>query len=134
MQLNEISGHIVDSAIRVHSVVGPGLLESAYHACLSYELRKRGLHVESHVPLGVTYEAVTLDVGYRLDLLVESMVIVEIKAVKRLTAIHTAQLLSYLRLSACPLGLLLNFHEPRLKHGIMRIINDRSPHHLPCAG
>jgi GxxExxY protein len=126
MKLNDISGQIIDSAIRIHTVLGPGLLESAYQACLSHELRKRGLAVEEHVQIGIRYEGVVLDIGYRIDLRVESLVIVELKAVSRVQPLHLAQLLSYLRLGDCPLGLLLNFHEPLMKNGITRLINRRA--------
>ena len=124
MQHNEISGQIVDAAIKVHSTLGPGLLESAYHACLVHELHKRGLHVESQVSLPVNYDGVKLDVGYRIDLLVENCVIVEIKAVEKILPIHEAQLLCYLRLSGCRLGLLINFNVIQLKDGIKRMANN----------
>ena len=124
MEVNEISGQIVDAAVKVHSKLGPGLLESAYEACLIYELRKRGLNVEVQVPIPVRYEGVTIDVGYRLDLLVEQEVVVELKAVDTLIPLHEAQLLSYLRLSHRHLGLLINFHSPLLKDGIKRMVNN----------
>ena len=124
MEHNEISGQIVDAAIKVHSVLGPGLLESAYHACLLHELRKRGLQVESELSLPVNYDGVKLDVGYRIDLLVENCVIVEIKAVEKILPIHEAQLLCYLRLSGCRLGLLINFNVIQLKDGIKRMANN----------
>jgi GxxExxY protein len=108
--------------MEVHRAVGPGLLESAYEACL--ELRERGLRVEHQKPLPVIYKNVKLDCGYQLDLVVEDSVIVEIKAVERLNSVHEAQLLSYLRLNGSRIGLLLNFHESILKHGIRRIVND----------
>jgi len=121
--LNAVSGAIVDSAIAVHRVLGPGLLESAYQACLAFELRKRGLEVSSEVPLPLVYEGHKLEVGYRIDLLVENQVVVEVKAVDILAAIHRAQLLSYLRLSGRPLGLLLNFNVAVMKDGIVRMRN-----------
>jgi GxxExxY protein len=124
MELNEISGQIVDAAMKVHSALGPGLLESAYEACLVHELRKRGLHVESQSPLPVSYEGLKLDVGYRIDLLVEGAVIVELKAIDRFAPIHEAQLLSYLRLSKRQLGLLINFNVLHLKEGIKRMANN----------
>ena len=124
MELNEISGEIVDAAIQVHSILGPGLLESAYESCLLLELHKRGLHAEKQVELPVIYETVKIDVGYRLDLLVEAAVIIELKAVKELLPIHEAQLLSYLKLSNKRLGLLINFKVVRLKDGIKRIVNN----------
>jgi GxxExxY protein len=124
MQINVVSGQIVDAAVRVHSVLGPGLLESAYEACLEFELRKRKLAVRRQVTLPVVYEQVTIDTGYRLDLLVEDKVIVELKAVDALAGTHKAQLLSYLRLSHKRLGLLLNFNVSQLKDGIIRLAND----------
>ena len=124
MELNEISGHVVDAAMKVHSALGPGLLESAYEACLKHELVKRGLQVEQQVNLPVIYDGVRIDVGYRLDLLVESEVIVELKAVEQLTRVHEAQLLSYLKLSGKKIGLLINFNVTRLKDGIRRMVNN----------
>lgn len=120
MQLNEITGEIVDSAMKVHSKLGPGLLESAYEACLVYELRKRGLQVAPQVEMPLVYEEVRLDLGYRLDLLVENCVIVELKAVQEVKPIHEAQLLSYLKLSQKKVGLLINFQVDHLKDGIKR--------------
>jgi GxxExxY protein len=120
---DEIAAQVVDAAMQVHSAIGPGALESAYHACLLYELRQRGLHVQSNVPLPIVYRGVKLDAGYVIDQLVEHSVIVELKAVSKLHPIHEAQLLSYLKLSGQRLGLLFNFHEVRLKHGIRRLVN-----------
>jgi GxxExxY protein len=120
---NQISGIILDAAIAVHSEIGQGLLESAYEACLAYELRSRGLNLQLQVPLPIIYRSVTIDAAYRLDMLVESLVIVEIKAVERRLPIHEAQLLSYLKLSNKKLGLLINFHTLRLKEGYKRIVN-----------
>ncbi len=120
---NRISGVILDAAIAVHTAIGPGLLESAYEACLSYELASRGLKIQTQVPLPITYRTVRIDAAYRLDLLVENLVIVEIKAVERLSPIHDAQILSYLKLSNKRLGLLINFHVLRLKDGYKRIVN-----------
>lgn len=122
-ELNAVSGEIVDAAINVHSALGPGLLESAYEACLNYELEKRGLAVESQVALPIIYEEVKLEAGYRLDLLVERSVIVELKTVDELSDLHKAQLLSYLKMSGCKIGLLLNFKVPKLKLGIKRLVN-----------
>ncbi|HEX4128999.1 MAG TPA: GxxExxY protein [Pirellulales bacterium] len=122
--LNRISGQIVDAAIKVHRALGPGLLESAYEACLLYELRRRGLQVQSQIPQPVVYEDVHLDVGYRLDLIVENEVVVELKAVEPVLPIHKAQLMSHLKLSNKRLGLLINFHCELFKHGIMRIANN----------
>ena len=122
-RLNEITEAIIGAAIEVHRVLGPGLLESAYEACLAFELAQRGLRVEQQKPLPVVYREVKLDAGYRLDLVVEDTVIVEIKAVDRLERIHEAQLLSYLRLSGYRIGLLINFNVTLLKNGLKRIVN-----------
>jgi len=123
-RLNRITESIIGAAIEVHRALGPGLLESAYEACLTFELMQRGLKVEQQKPLPVVYREVKLDCGYRLDLLVEEAVIVEVKAVDRLAPIHQAQLLSYLRLSGCKVGLLINFNVKVLKDGIRRVVND----------
>jgi len=123
-QLNAITEQIIGAAMDVHRVIGPGLLESAYEACLAFELRARGFRVEQQRPLPVVYKDVKLDCGYRLDMVVNEAVIVEIKAVEKLNSVHEAQLLSYLRLLHCRVGLLLNFHCTMLKHGIRRIVND----------
>ncbi len=122
--INDISGQIVDSAMAVHTALGPGLLESAYQAALAFELRSRGVDVLTEVPLPVTYRDVVLEVGYRLDLMVEDEVIVEIKSVDALGPIHQAQLLSYLRLSGKRLGLLINFNVAHLRDGIKRLANN----------
>ena len=122
MNNNEISGAVVDAAMKVHSALGPGLLESAYAVCLTHELAKRGLSVSCEVPLPVVYDGVRLEAGYRLDMLVEDTVIVELKAVETLAPIHQAQLLSYLRLSGKKIGLLINFHSLHLKDGIKRFV------------
>lgn len=124
MELNKISEEIIGAAMQVHTTLGPGLLESAYEACLKYELEKRGLKVLSQVGLPVIYDGIKIDVGYRLDLLVEDVVIVELKAVKELIPLHNAQLLSYLKLSELQLGLLINFNVVRLKSGIKRMVNN----------
>ncbi len=123
-RLNRITESIIGAAIEVHRDLGPGLLESAYENCLTFELVERGLKVEQQKPLPVVYREVKLDCGYRLDLLVEEAVIVEVKAVDRLAPIHKAQLLSYLRLSGCKVGLLINFNVKVLKDGIRRVVND----------
>jgi GxxExxY protein len=122
-RLDQITGAIIGAAIEVHRALGPGLLESAYEACLAYELIQQGFEVEQQKPLPLVYKAVHLDCGYRLDLLVEQAVIVEIKAVDSLAPIHSAQLLSYLKLSGCQVGLLINFNVDILKNGIRRIVN-----------
>jgi len=124
VEVNEVSGQVVDAAIRVHSVLGPGLLENAYETCLKHELEKRGLQAEQQVGLPIIYDGIKMDVGYRLDLLVEGCVIVELKAVDRLTPVHEAQLLSYLKLSGKKVGLLINFNVAQLKNGIKRMVNE----------
>mgnify|MGYP000017532392 CR=1 FL=1 len=119
----EIGKLVLDSALKVHSALGCGLLESAYEACLAHELVKRGLSVECQVALPVRCDGVSVDAGYRLDLLVEKLVIVELKAVERLLNIHHAQLMSYLKLSGCQLGYLLNFNVVHMRDGIKRVVN-----------
>jgi len=121
---NQITEKIIGCAIKVHSTLGPGLLESAYQQCLFYEIQKAGLKVEKEKPLPVIYEEVELDCGYRLDLFVENRVIVELKAVESLTDIHLAQMLTYLKLSECEIGLLINFNVTQLIKGIKRVINN----------
>ena len=122
-ELDQISAAIIGAAIEVHKALGPGLLESAYEACLAYELADRGWQVEGQQTLPLVYRGLKLDAGYRLDLLVAKRVIVEIKSVDQLLPIHQAQLMSYLKLSGCKLGLLINFNVPLLKRGIVRIVN-----------
>ncbi|NQU31136.1 MAG: GxxExxY protein [Anaerolineae bacterium] len=122
-KLNQITEAIIGAAIEVHRSLGPGLLESAYEACLAFELIERGFQVERQKELPIVYKTVRLDVGYRLDLLVNEKVIVEIKAVNNLESIHTAQILSYLKLSERKVGLLINFNVKLLKHGIKRVAN-----------
>jgi GxxExxY protein len=123
LRINEITGVIVNSAMKVHSVLGPGLLESAYQDCLAYELRSRGLEVAVQVPLPVVYQNQRVEVGYRIDLAVESRVIVEVKSVDAIHPIHEAQLLSYMRLSGLRVGLLINFNVVHLKEGIKRMVD-----------
>ena len=122
-RINSISRKIVGCGLRVHSRLGPGLLESVYEACLAYELNKVGLEVRTQVPLGLKYDELTFEVGYRADMLVEGQVLVELKACDVILPVHRAQLLSYLRLSDLRLGMLINFHALRLKDGIVRIVN-----------
>ncbi len=122
--VNAVADEIIGAAIRVHRELGPGLLESAYEACLAYELLSEGLLVEQQKPLPLHYRGMQLDCGYRLNLLVEQRVIVEIKAVEKLVALHDAQLLSYLRLAKCPVGLLLNFNVSILTQGLRRLANN----------
>jgi GxxExxY protein len=119
---NDISGAVVDAPMKMHSALGPGLLESAYAVCLKHELVKRGLRVASEVPLPVVYDGVRLEAGYRLDLVVEDTVVVELKAIEALAPIHQAQIISYLKLSGKPIGLLINFHSLHLKDGIKRFV------------
>ena len=119
----EVSRRVITAAMRVHTAVGPGLLESAYEACLLHELQENGLRVRSQVPFPLVYRGLKLDVGYRIDLIVEDCVIVEIKCVEAIAPVHKAQLLSYLRLTDRPLGLIINFHVEHLKEGIRRVVN-----------
>lgn len=119
---NELTGRIIRAAMKVHSSLGPGLLESAYEACLAYELRKQGLKAATQVELPVTYGDVKLDVGYRMDVLVEDQIVVELKAIERILPVHKAQLLSYVRLSKKHVGLLINFHVEHLRDGVSRVI------------
>jgi GxxExxY protein len=120
---NDISGRVIGCAIEVHKALGPGLLESAYRQCLYYELKKEGFSVEMEKPMPITYKEIKLDHGYRIDLLIEGKVVVEIKTIEDFTDVHTAQVLTYLRLGNYKLGLLINFHTSLLKNGIKRIIN-----------
>jgi GxxExxY protein len=114
---------VIEAAIEVHRALGPGLLESTYEVCLAYELTERGLKVERQKVLPVEYRGVRLDAGYRIDMMVEDFVVVELKVVDRLEPIHEAQLLSYLKLSGAPVGLLLNFNVTELRRGIRRLVN-----------
>jgi GxxExxY protein len=122
MEINQITHEILDSAYKVHSALGPGLLESAYRACLVYELRKKGFKVEEEKALPLIYEEVKLDCGYRIDILVADKVVIELKTVEAFTDVHTAQVLTYLRLSDNQVGLLLNFYTKSLKNGIKRLV------------
>ena len=124
-RINQVSAAVINSAMRVHSILGPGLLESAYAACLAHELRQRGSRVETQVGLPVIYDGVKLDLGYRIDLLVDGLVIVEIKCAEAIHPVHEAQLISYLRLSGKNVGLLINSHVARLKDGIKRMVDGR---------
>ena len=123
MDVNRVTREIIGAAIAVHRELGPGLLESAYETCLAYELSERGLRVEQQKPLPVVYRDVQLECGYRLDLVVEDIVIVELKSVEKLTPVHQAQVLSYLRLANCPVGLLINFNVKILIDGVHRLAN-----------
>lgn len=122
MEINQITETIIGSAIEVHRHLGPGLLESAYHSCLAREIALRNLSFEQEVPFPIDYKGVQLDCGYRLDFLIEHTVIVELKAVEKLQPIHEAQLLTYLKLTGCKVGLLINFNVPVLKQGIKRMV------------
>jgi GxxExxY protein len=118
----DVATQVVDAGLRVHEALGPGLLESAYEHCLAHELTQRGKVVQRQVPMPISYNGTQLDAGYRIDLLVENWVIVEIKAQEAILPIHHAQLLTYLRLSGCRLGFLLNFNVPLYKSGLRRVV------------
>lgn len=123
MTENQLTGRIIATAIKIHRALGPGLLESAYKECLHYELTEQGLITEKEKPLPLVYNSIHLDVGYRVDLMVESKVILEIKSVDALNEVHLAQVLTYLKLSNLHLGLLINFNVTPLKKGIKRVVN-----------
>ena len=126
MTENEIATAVVDAAFKIHTTLGPGLFESVYEAALEYELQKRGLRVEHQIGLPVHYEEVRLELGFRVDLIVDGKVIVEIKSVEVLAPVHKKQLLTYLRLTDMRLGLLINFNVELIKHGIQRVVNNLS--------
>jgi len=121
-----VSREIINAAMKVHSALGPGLLESAYEACLAYELGKAGLKVDAQLALPVVYDGIRLDIGYRIDLLVQDLVVIELKTVETVTPVHQAQLLSYLKLSGKSLGLMINFNVVHLKDGIKRYVIGRN--------
>jgi GxxExxY protein len=123
MTANEISHAVISAALKVHSALGPGLLESAYEACLAHELRKTGLKVETQLGLPVIYDGIKLDLGYRIDMLVNALVIVELKSVEEISRIHVAQVLSYMKLSKKQVGLIINFNVLHLKDGIKRLVD-----------
>jgi len=123
MTENELSRVVFDCALKVHQALGPGLLESAYEECLFYEISKAGLFVEKQKPMPLIYEEVKLDIGYRMDLLVEKSVVIEVKSCEALNDVHLAQVLTYLKLSGCRLGLLINFNTNLFKNGYRRILN-----------
>ena len=123
MEDEAIGTLVVDCAVKVHTALGAGLLESAYEACLAHELERSGLEVKRQVPMPVQYDDMELDIGYRVDMFVNDRVIVELKAVEKLLPIHTAQLLTYLKLSRLRLGFLLNFNVEHMKHGVKRVVN-----------
>jgi GxxExxY protein len=120
--LERVATIIVDAGLQVHRALGPGLLESAYEHCLCYELQDRGLSIERQVCQSISYRGATLDAGYRLDLMVEHAIVIEVKAVEAVTSLHQAQLLTYLKLSGCPIGFLMNFHVPLFKQGLKRLV------------
>ena len=124
MTENELSKVVFDCALKVHQALGPGLLESAYEECLFHELKKNGLDVQKQKALPLVYEEVKLDVGYRIDIIVENKLIIEVKSVEALNDVHFAQLLTYLKLTNCKLGLLINFNVLLIKNGIKRIVNN----------
>ena len=123
MRENELSSFALNAALKVHTALGPGLLESAYEACLVHELRKLRLSVATQQCLPIAYDGIKIDAGYRLDVVIEELLILELKAIDTLAPIHTAQLLSYLKLSGKKLGLLMNFHVLHMKDGIKRVVN-----------
>lgn len=122
MKESDITSEIIGAAIEVHKELGPGLLETAYNECLAYELINRGLSVQREIPMPIVYKEVELDHGYRMDLLVENKVVVELKTVEKFTDVHTAQILTYMKLGSYDLGLLINFHVKLLKNGIKRFV------------
>jgi len=124
-RINRLTGAVITTAMKVHSQLGPGLLESAYEACLTHELRKQGLSVAQQVGLPVIYDGECIDLGYRIDLIVEDLVIIEIKSVEAINPVHQAQLLSYIRLSGRNVGLLINFHVAHLRDGIKRMVDGK---------
>lgn len=124
MTENELSKIVFDCALKVHQALGPGLLESAYEECLFYELKKRNLNVQKQKPLPLIYEDVKLEIGYRVDIIIEDKLILEIKSVEALNEIHFAQLLTYLKLTDCKLGMLINFNVTLIKNGIRRVVNN----------
>lgn len=124
MEIEDIASKIIASSMKVHTALGPGLLESAYQKCMEYELRKEGLNVECEVSFPVIYEKVKIDAGYRIDMIVDGSVIIENKTVEKLLPIHEAQLLTYLKMKNCKIGFLLNWNVPRMKDGIKRMVNN----------
>lgn len=124
MNENELSNKIIGAAIELHRVLGPGLLESAYENALAYELNNLGLNVKQQVPMPFVYKEIKLDAGYRIDILVENKVIIEIKSIETLAPVHFAQVLTYLKLADLKLGLLINFNTKLLKEGIHRVVNN----------
>ena len=127
MEFDPVSKEVLRAAMQVHTELGPGLFEEVYKVCLRHELTKVGLKALAEVGLPVTYDGTTLDVGYRVDLLVEDVLIVELKSVEQLAPVHKAQLLTYLKLARREVGLLLNFNTPQLRQGIIRVVNSLPP-------
>ncbi len=123
MTENQIAKAVFEAALKVHKALGPGLLESAYEECLYFELQKQGILVEKQKPLPLVYEDVKMEIGYRVDLLIENKFIVEIKSIDTLNDVHMAQIITYLKLSDCKLGMLINFNVSLLKNGVKRVIN-----------
>ena len=124
MNINQLTRKIIGAAIEVHKILGPGLLESAYEECLSHELSIQGVSFEKQKPLSIDYKGKKLDCGYRLDMVVENAVVLELKSCEKIESIHQAQLLTYLKLSELNIGLILNFNVPLMRDGIVRIVND----------
>jgi GxxExxY protein len=124
MEINQLSSKIIGAAIEVHKVLGPGLLESAYEKCLCHELKLRGLSFDNQKPLPLVFKGKEIDCGYRLDIVVDNAIILELKACEKIEPIHKAQLLTYLKLSGLALGLVLNFNVPVMRRGIVRIVNN----------
>lgn len=131
MEINELTHKVIGLAIEVHRTLGPGLLESAYCECLSYEIKNNGLFVEREKILPIKYKGITIDHGYRIDLVVENKLVLELKTVEELTDIHQAQLITYLKLGNYPIGLLINFHSKILKNGLKRYVNNVSENSYP---
>ena len=125
MEFEEITGQVIAAALKVHSAIGPGVLESVYKTCMQHELLKNGLRVQAEVTLPVLYDGLRMDSGFKIDLLVENLLIVELKCVESILPIHKAQLLTYLRLANKPIGLLLNFNVVHLRDGLKRILNNK---------
>jgi len=121
---NQLTDKIIGCAIEVHKALGPGLLESAYEECLCYELAQQGVSLNRQVPLPIVYKGIKLDCGYRIDVIVNDLVVVELKTVEKMLPIHEAQLLTYLKMNSCKLGFLLNWNVPRMKDGIKRMVNN----------
>jgi GxxExxY protein len=126
MEVNEITAQVIDASIKVHNQLGPGLFESVYEEVLAFELIKRGLFVERQVPIPVYYEELKMEVGFRADLIVEKMVIVEVKSIETVAPVHKKQVITYLRLTGLKIGLLINFNEELLKHGLTRLFNNHT--------